>query len=85
MELTDIERALIEEQISTDTKWCYQCALQHAKVSPAEGIYAVGPNRIESCARCMREQQLIGVAIDSWTPIQQPAYIALLRQLMGQK
>ena len=77
MIVSDVERALLEGQMRADTQWCYPCGLQ-GRSRLADGVILRAEQTLPVCRQCLSVHEA-----DAYTPIAQPAYIALLRRLMS--
>jgi hypothetical protein len=84
---TDVERALIADQMQRDTVWCYPCSMQTGRPVLATCRYYVeglgDAGCVPACAGCLRRALRDGIRITLSEPVTQPAYVDLLTRLLS--
>jgi hypothetical protein len=86
--LTERGRELIEARVNADSVWCFPCGLAGRGLVVPVTQYAVAHAEAEvteyvsACRTCYAQAQKDGINIVSVTPIEQPAHVEFLRNLL---
>ncbi len=86
--LTERGRELVQARINADSIWCFPCGLAgRGQVEPAT-VYEVAfldgmPCAVmAACRTCLAQAQADKINIVSMMPVQQPAHVEFLRNLL---
>ncbi len=83
MTVSDTERGLLQSEMDQATIWCFPCALQGLKTEAKVRYYVYRmPNTVPVCLSCFSRALDSGVDLLSSTPVQQPTWVKLVKDLL---